>query len=228
MRSYIAFLLILLASPLSQAADGSAPTFKLSGDIHLLSHYVENGLSQTDNSPSLQASFWFNFGPQFRLGLWGSNTNYEDSNDHFNLRLNADLRVDLTANSRLRIAYSDSKYYNAGDRNGNILGIHLDFFDNYHVSYESFSNFEAARRRSTRYGLGHTMTFASDWKWKNEIGYNKVDSVLYNPYFDARTAVGMTAAKIYLEGAVTATSESSQFTHGEGNVFFILSASTEF
>ena len=129
MRSYIAFFLILLATQGSLAADGSTPTFKLSGDVTLLSHYVENGLSQTENSPSLQGSFWFNFGSQFRLGLWGSNTNYEVGNDNFNLRFNADIKVNLTENTHLKIAYSDSKFYKAGDRYGTFLALYFLFWN---------------------------------------------------------------------------------------------------
>ena len=226
MRRYIAFIIILIASCKSLAADGNSANFNLSGDVKLLSHYVENGLSQSDRSPSLQGSFWFNFGPQFRLGIWGSNTNYEGSDDHFNLRINADIKVDLSQDAHLRIAYSESQFYKVGDRNGNILGVHLNFWD-YRILYDKNSNWEGTKRRSNRYAFGHTYSFSDNWKWNNEIGYNTVDRNSIKAYFDGRTGIGKRMGVIFLEGALTATSESSQFENGVGDVFFILSASTE-
>ncbi|WII72788.1 TorF family putative porin [Bdellovibrio sp. 22V] len=226
MRRYIAFIIILATSLGAYAADGNhSPTFALSGDVSLLSHYVENGLSQSDQSPALQGSFWFNFGPQFRLGVWGSNTNFDNSDDHFNLRLNADIKVNFTANTHAVISYSESQYYNGGEHNGNILGLHLHFWD-YRIVYEGFSNWEATDERSTRVAFGALTTVFGSWKWNNEIGYNTPQVDTINPYFDARTGLGTKWGVIFFEGALTGTSESSQF-HGAGDFFFILSAKTE-
>lgn len=227
MRRYIAFIIILVTSWQGLAAEsgGASPTFQMSGDVSLLSHYVEYGLSQSDKSPALQGSFWFNFGPQFRLGLWGSNTNFEHGDDHFNLRLNADIKVNFSANTSLVVSYSESKYYNGGDHNGNILGLHLNFWD-YRVTYHRMSNWEASNNPSTRFGLGKVFTVFTSWKWNNEVGYNTPDISSINPYFDLRTGLGTKWGPIFFEGAVTGTSESSQF-NGAGDVFFILSATTE-
>lgn len=226
MRRYITFIIILISFSRTLAAEGNtSPTFQLSGDVSLLSHYVENGLSQSDKSPALQGSFWFNFGPQFRLGLWGSNTNYENSDDHFNLRMNADIKVSFSANTNLVISYSKGQYYNGGDHNGDILGGHLHFWD-YRILYDSFTNWEGTHSRSSRFAFGKVSNVFSSWKWNNEIGYNTPDVSSINPYFDVRTGLGTKWSVIFLEGALTATSESSQF-NGAGDFFFILSASTE-
>ncbi|WP_415063270.1 TorF family putative porin [Bdellovibrio sp.] len=226
MRRYIAFIIIFMSAKVAFAAEGNtSPTFQLSGDVSLLSHYVENGLSQSDKSPALQGSFWFNFGPQFRLGVWGSNTNFENSDDHFNMRLNADVKVDFSPNAKLVIAYSQSQYYNGGDRNGNILNLHLHFWD-YRILYDGFSNWEGTEQRSTRFAFGKVFNVFGSWKWDNELGYNTPDVSNINPYFDARTGLGTKWGVIFFEGALTGTSESSQF-NGAGDYFFILSAKTE-
>nr|BFD60755.1 hypothetical protein CKG001_28620 [Bdellovibrio sp. CKG001] len=226
MRRYITFTVILLSTlgALNSKASTS-PTFDLSGDVSLLSHYVEYGLSQSDHSPALQGSFWFNFGSQFRLGVWGSNTNYEQGDDHFNLRLNADIKVDFSPNANLIIGYSESQFYNGGDHNGNILSLHLHLWKS-RIMYDALSNWEASKERSARFAFGNTMDVFGSWKWDNEVGYNtpEVDSI--NPYFDARTGLGRKWGVIFFEGALTGTSESSQF-NGAGDYFFILSAKTE-
>ena len=224
MRRYIGFILILLGS-WAHGQSNNSPTFALSGDVSLLSHYVEHGLSQSDNSPALQGSFWFNFGPQFRLGIWGSNTNYENSDDHFNLRINGDIKVDFSASNYMVISYSQSQYYNGGDRNGNIVGLHLHFGE-YRVTYDMMSNWEGTDERSARRGCGKDTKVFGDWIWDNEAGYNSPEVSTISPYFDLRTALGTQWGPIFVEGSVTGTSAASDL-NGVGDVFFILSAKTE-
>lgn len=225
MRRYIAFITLILSSWAALAADGNTPTFAMSGDVTLLSHYVEDGLSQTDKAPSLQGSFWFNFGPQFRLGAWASNTKYPDSEDNFNLRGIGELTISFSPSSHASLSYARSQYYNGGDRNGNLLALDIVFMTDYQISYETNSNWEGTGNSSKRYGFGKTFTVFGDWKWANEIGYNDPSSNDFNPYFDGRTGIGKKWGVIFFEGSVTGTSESSQF-HGAGDVFFILSAKT--
>ncbi|WP_413559948.1 TorF family putative porin [Bdellovibrio sp. HCB209] len=227
MRRYISFIIILLGlvHSTSHAAENT-PTFKLSGDVSLLTHYVENGLSQTDNSPALQGSFWFNFGPQFRMGLWGSNVHYDNGGDNFNLRGNADIKIDFSTTSNAVIMYTYSKYFNEDERTGNILALHLNF-GTYRVMYDSMSNWEGTHKRNTRLGFGKATQVFTDWIWDNEIGYNSPDVNEISSYFDARTALGTNWGVIFFEGAVTGTSAPSDL-NGAGDIFVILSAKTGF
>ena len=191
----------------------------------MLSHYVEYGLSQSDNSPALQGEFWFNFGPQFRLGAFATNTNFENSDDHFNLRGNAEVQVDFSATNKMIISYSHSQYYTAGDRNGNILGLHLHFGE-YRILYDSMSNWEGTGSRNPRFAFGAEIPVFSSWIWDNEAGYNSPDVDELNPYFDLRTGIGSKFGSIFVEGSVTGTTASSEL-NGSGDIFFILSAKTE-
>lgn len=224
MRRYIGFILILISS-WAHGQSGTTPSFALSGDVALLSHYVEYGLSQSDKSPALQGSFWFNFGSQFRMGAFASNTNYENSDDHFNLRANAEIKVDFSSTNNMKISYAHSQYYKDGERNGNILGIHLHFGE-YRILYDGMSNWEGTDERNPRYALGAEFTIFSDWIWDNEVGYNAPDISTLEPYFDLRTAIGSKFGSIFLQGSVTGTSASDEL-NGAGDVFFILSAKTE-
>lgn len=226
MRRYITFIIILISCWETFAAEGNtSPTFQMSGDVALLSHYIENGLSQSDHSPALQGSFWFNFGPQFRLGLWGSNTNYENSDDHFNLRLNADIKVSFSNTTHMVITYSKSQFYNGGQRNGELLGGHFQFGD-YRVLYENNSNWEQTEKRNSRYAFGKASSVFGTWRWDNEVGYNSPNVDDVKAYFDGRTGLGTKWGVVFIEGALSGTSESSQF-QGAGDFFFILSASTD-
>ncbi|QDK38989.1 TorF family putative porin [Bdellovibrio sp. NC01] len=226
MRRHFAFIIILLGLSSAHAAENNSPTFKMTGDVSLLSHYVEYGLSQSDKSPALQGSFWFNFGPQFRLGLWGSNTNFEHSDDHFNLRINGDIKIDFSQANNAVIYYSESQYFKAGDRNGNLFGLHLNFSD-FKVLYDHMSNWEGTKHSSVRYGLGLDLHVWNSWIWVNEVGYNTPDVTTVDPYFDFKTGLGTKWGPVFVEGSVTGTSASSDLD-GQGDFFFILSAKTEF
>jgi len=226
MRRYIGFIIILFDLCGAHAAENSSPTFKMTGDVSLLSHYVEYGLSQSDKSPALQGSFWFNFGPQFRLGLWGSNTNFKNSDDHFNLRINGDIKINFSTMNSATIAYSESQYLKSGDRNGNILGLHFNFGD-FKVLYDHMSNWEGTKHSSSRYAFGLVSHIWNGWEWENEAGYNSPDVTTLDPYFDFKTGLGTKWGVIFFEGSVTGTSASSDL-NGAGDFFFILSAKTEF
>ncbi|QLY26027.1 TorF family putative porin [Bdellovibrio sp. KM01] len=226
MRRYISFIIILLGLNSAALAAENTPTFKMTGDVSLLSQYVEYGLNQSDGSPALQGSFWFNFGPQFRMGLWGSNTNFKNSDDHFNLRANADIKIDFSQESNAVIMYSYSTYYKEGARNGNILGLHLNF-GTYRVTLDNLSNWEGTKQRSMRIGFGKVTTVFTDWKWDNEAGYNTPDVDSISSYFDLRTALGFQWKAIFFEGAVTGTSAAGDLD-GTGEIYFILSAKTGF
>jgi hypothetical protein len=230
MRSYIAFTILFLLASFSFGAESDSAntnaTFKMNGDVSLLSHYVEYGLSQSDRSPALQGNFWFNFGPQFRLGVFGSNTNYPNDNDHFNLRLNAEVKIGFTQNTSMTIAYAKSQFYKGGDHNADLLGLHFEFWD-YRITYDSTSNWEATNDRAGRYAFGKATKLWTSWTWDNEIGYTSPSASSYNTYFDIRTGLGDQLGPVFVEGALTGTTTPSQF-NGSGDIFFILSAKTGF
>jgi hypothetical protein len=225
MRRYIAFILIFVIQSVAQSAESE--NFKLAGDVELLSHYVEHGLSQSNKSPAIKGDFWFNMGPQFRLGIEGASVNYEGTSEHFNLRLKADLKVDLSANVDARLNYTKSDYYDSSNRNGNDFGFHLRFWD-YRVIYSSFSNWEGSSTKSARYGFATDWKVFTDWTWGNEVGYNTPSVSGKNTYFDLKTGIGNRWGPLFIEGSVTATSDPSQFDDGEGDLFFILSAKANF
>ncbi len=227
MRRYIAFAITVIACLGARAADGeSTSSVYMYGDVTLLSHYVENGISQSSKTPAIQGNFWFNLGPQFRLGVWGSNTNYTGSDDRFNLRLSAEIKVDISPKSNLTISYSKSNFYNDGHRNSNITGIRLNLQD-YRILHDNYSNWEGTENSLRRFALGKNTDVFGTWKWNNEIGYNVPDIETLENYFDLRTGLGSKWGKVFLEGALTGTSPSPQ-VETKSEVYFILSGKTEF
>jgi uncharacterized protein (TIGR02001 family) len=210
----------------SRDAGGQAPSYKLTGEAELLTHFVHHGLSQTNQDPSLHGSFWFNFGPQFRLGIWGSNTNFEGSDIHLWMRFSADVKVDFNENAQLFITYNQNQFYKSSARNGNTVGLDLGLFK-YHIIYEIESNWDGTSTGSSYYAFQKNTDVFSTYKWNNQVGYSMVKATGYSNYFDLRTALGTKLKDVFVEISATGTSAASQF-NGRGDYFVMASVQAGF
>ncbi len=213
------------------AADGSAsagaPTFKLSGGAELMTNYIHRGLTETEKDPALQASFWFNFGPQFRMGLWGTNVGYEGSDTRFLLKMNADVKVNFSESSNMIIMVSKNNYFKPEDRNGWTYGLHFGF-SKYKLIIENETNWQGTNTQLMYYALGYEHDIDEKWKWPTQIGYSQFRDDGYSNYFDVRTGVHYKSnVNIRYKLDVTGATNAGQF-NGRAAYAFILAAQTEF
>lgn len=206
---------------------GNIPDFKMNGEVSLLSNYVEHGLTQTDKDPSLQAAFGFNFGPQFKMGIWGSNVNF-DSTEHFLLKINAELKVQISTTTDFKLGYFNNQYFKTDTRNGNTTYLVITSHG-YRIRYEQNSNWEGTDESSTYYSFGKTFDLNQSWKWDNEVGYTMISDVPnIENYFDLRTSfLYKGGSNIIYQISATGTSSPSQF-NGQGDIFGYVGASTSF
>lgn len=205
---------------------GGSPTYKLSGAAEVQSHFVYHGLSQTNKDPAFNGSFWFNFGPQFRLGMWGSNTNYEGTDTHLWMRLNGDIKIDFSQNSDLVIGFSQNQYYKSNSRDGTTISLNFNFFT-YHVIYELESNWEGTTSAATYFAFQKVFDVFSRYKWDNRVGYTTTAATGYSAFLDLKTGLGTQLGDIFGELSFTGTSSPSQF-NGRGDYFFIFSLRANF
>jgi uncharacterized protein (TIGR02001 family) len=214
----------------AQGAGGTnstKPTFGMRGGAVLTTNFVEKGLTQTDGDPGLQGEFWFDFGSQFRLGLWGANVNYDSaSSTHFWLKLNADIRVDFNPTSALVIKYSENKFYRSNNRDGNTVGFHLDF-GGYKVLYELDSNWQGTQAKTTYAGLGKDFTVWGNWTWANQAGYTLPESDGVQSYFDIRSGIGKKLKDIFGMVSVSYTTARGDFKD-QGELAIILSSGVSY
>ncbi|MFZ4403910.1 MAG: TorF family putative porin [Pseudobdellovibrionaceae bacterium] len=226
-KNYI-FLLIffICSSTFAQSRrPANTPTFALSGDATLLSHYVEHGLSETNKDPALQGSFWFNFGPQFRLGVWGSNVHYAGGDEHFKLKLATDVSIDFSDKANVVVYYSFNKFYTSSLRDGSTVGLNFNY-DKWGVLYESNSNWDGYQSSSNYYAFILNSKLGT-FTWKNQVGYTMVNISTISNFFDARTTLGYASGSVLYEASATTTSNSSQLG-GRGDLFFLVAISTKF
>lgn len=226
MLNLIVILLLLAGEAWSQSSGSSSPTFRMTGGANLASNFVEQGLTQTEQDPNLQGEFWFNFGPQFRLGLWGSNVRYDETpTTHFWLKGNADVKVDFSADSNMIIKYSQNKYFKSNDRDGNTIGVHLNL-SGYQIIYETDSNWEGTGDSANYVALAKDTQMWGDYIWNLHAGYT-MPSGDVSSYFDARTGLGHKLKDIFVNGSVSYATLSGDLKD-RGGVQFILSASVKF
>ncbi|MEK6773745.1 MAG: TorF family putative porin [Bdellovibrionota bacterium] len=204
----------------------NSPSYKLEGNAQLTSNFVSRGLTQTNKDPGLQSAFWFNFGPQFRLGIWGSNVHYEGIDSHIWVRLNGDIKIDFSANANLVVKYSNNNYFPSNSRNGNTLGLHLDIY-NVKVLYEMESNWEGTSTSSTHFAFQKTFDVFGSWKWDNQLGYSMLKVDTSQNYFDLRSFIGSSNGAFEYKAGATWTSSPSQF-NGRGDLFAIFTIGVNF
>lgn len=216
-----------LSSFAQEESKGEVPNFKMNGEVSLLTNYVDHGLTQTNKDPSLQAAFGFNFGPQFKMGVWGSNVNF-DSTEHFLLKINAELKVLISTKTDFKLGYYNNQYFKTDTRNGNTTYLVITSHG-YRIRYETNSNWEGSDERSTYYSFGKIFDLSQDWKWDNEVGYTMIEDIpSMENYFDLRTSFQYKGGNnIIYQITATGTSKAAQF-NGQGDIFVLLGASTSF
>jgi uncharacterized protein (TIGR02001 family) len=209
----------------SQSKD-SKNEYQTEGTTSILSHYVHHGLSQTNKDPSLQTSILIPIGPQFRLGIWGSNVSYEGTDNHIVIRIPFELKLEFNKDVDLTIGYSANQYYKSHTRDGNTTSLKLDVFD-YIVIHEIESNWEGSETKSKYFAFNKTFKIGGDFLWENQLGYTVISVENLQNYFDLMTAISGKADKLIYKFAVTATSVPSQF-NGAGDAFGIFSLGFSF
>lgn len=199
----------------------------MDGKAALMTNYTEYGLTHTDKDPALQGEYWFAFGPQFRMGVWGSNISYPSSDSHFLLRVNADIKIVFSADAHMIIKLTSENYFKSESRNGTVTGLHLDFFG-YGIQYDNRTNFLGTEASATSYAFSKTWDVWSTWKWDNLVGYMMLnDSPAFSNYFWFESYLGTKPNFIYYQGGVAYNSGASQF-NGIADVALILKATVSF
>jgi hypothetical protein len=231
MRHLVGLLFYLLGSfsfAANEKSTNSVPTYKISVDAKLLSHFIERGLSISDKNPAMNASFLFNLGPQFRFGFWGSNiANISAQDDNFWFKFLAEVKVDFNATSGLKVYLTDDHYYKSSVRNGQIAGIKLNY-NMYYGVIEWMNNYQGSHTDSIYLGGGRLFNSWRGTKIGGEVGYTQQHATGLENYFDFKI-LGMyqVTPNFQTEAGVTAITNESQF-NGRGEPAFYLSISLNY
>jgi len=224
------FLLISLGSPLTALAQTSkssesTPTFQLSGDAKLTSHFVYRGLSYTDQDPGLNAGFYFNLGPQFKFGVAGSNVKFDDT--HLWLMFRAVVKVDFSSDVIMNLYYNTNRFYKSDSRNGTTIGTKIDIYS-FRLNFDMESNWEGTAEQAQYLALSKTFAMPYDLSLLVSGGYTMQKSTSYTNYFDFKVA-GLYKTRVAgtWELGFTMLSNGGQFGD-RGKPFVALSTQFEF
>lgn len=225
------FLAVILtgfsAYAASEKSTPLSPSYRVSVDAKVMSHFIDRGLSMSNGNPAMNVSFLYNFGPQFRLGFWGSNISKVSSeDDNFWFKFLADVRVDFSTTAGMNLYIHDDHYYKSDVRNGQSIGVRWNW-NPYLGKVEWMNNFQGTKTNATYINIGRL------WPYKmvkvgGKLGYTLQSSETFADYFDFKvlTQYNISTNSI-LEGGITAISNSSQFGD-RGKFAFYISVSLSY
>lgn len=223
-NSLILFLIIFFVN-LAQSADNNsqstastaAGSYKFSLDAKLTSHFIDRGLSMSHKDPALNTAFYFNLGPQFRLGFWGSNiSEVASTNDHFWLKLIADVKVEFAANSVMKLYLQDEHFYTSSSFNGQNFGLKYNY-ELYQLQIEWMNNFLGTHSDANYINGGRLFDLYNSFRAGGLVGYTLQHSSTYKNYFDLKPLVNYAInGNANFEVSTTMTTQTSQF-NGRGD-----------
>ena len=195
---------------------------KVSGDAALLTNYIWHGLTQTKLNPAIQSSIFYNLNKTLRFGAFGSNVNYTNaSKANALLKLMADINVQFSENVSFGIHYSDNRYYESDDRDGNTLGLDFEAYK-FNFLYEQESNWQRLIVKSKYLRIQRTWDVFTNWKWENHIGYTQLQDSPIADYFDILTGIGTASGPYSWQIGLTTTSNNSQFGAAADTFIYLL------
>lgn len=222
------FAMVLAGSSAAVAAEkvdiSNKPTYRFSGDAQLLSHFLDRGLSITDNNPALTASFLFNLGQQFRFGFWGSNiSNVTSSDDNLWLKFIADVKIEFSTDSTFLAYFHDDHFYKHSVRNGQAFGMNFEY-KSYMSQIEWLRNYQGTYVGAVYLMLGKNFPLYKKILPSAFIGYTMQNSDGYLNYFDVKaTAIYTVTSSFELEAGITAVTNSTQFDgRGAPAIYFAI------
>jgi uncharacterized protein (TIGR02001 family) len=229
MRVFAALLIIL--SPLAAFSQQSTPSAekKMIGDASLMTNYVWHGLTQTKRNPAIQSSLYYYLAPSFRAGLWGSNVSYYtspyggDSKANALLKIQADIMLKFSQNFGMDLLYSDNRYFESDDRDGNTFTINFNVFA-YSFGIESEGNWLGSVSKARYFYVKRTWDVFGDWKSENKLGYTQFETLGVKNYFDIHSSLGKKWGFVFGEAILTFTNENDQF--GDYADYFITFSAT--
>lgn len=197
------------------------PSYKVSVDAKVMSHFIERGLSMSDSNPAMNVAFLYNFGPQFRLGFWGSNiAKITSVDDNFWFKFIADIRVDFSNTAGMTIYIHDDHYYKSNVRNGQSIGARWNW-DPYLGEVEWMNNFQGTHSGAEYLNVGRMWPYKM-FKVGGKIGYTIQSSESLKNYFDVKLISQYDISNVStLEGGITMISDADQFADRGKPAYYI-------
>ena len=223
---FILFINCLTHFSYAEEQKGGKEQGRIFNEISILSDYIRQGLTQTNHDPAFQTGVGYEFHPQLRVGIWGSNASYENENTHLNFKTYFSYRLLFTQNSTLLVRYDLSNYYKATSRNGPVLSLDLILFS-FHILYSKDDNWEGTDTEGSWVGVKKEFDFSAETALSVIVGYSQLDLATIDNYADAEIAYIYKLNPVKISAHLTGTSNSSQF-HGRGDFSMSAQISTQF
>lgn len=222
------FIWIFLISVSTWAADEESVdlTAQLYGETSILTNYWENGFSQTEGTVAIQGSSGYQFGKNFRLGIWGTSVHYEGSKASSHLRPLAAYIIPFSRNVFLTVGLSRHYYFNESSRNGGEDSITLKVFD-YNINYNKVTNLDGSDNTAKRYGVSNDFNLNSNFLFHWEVNYTKLNDDYDTNYLDGKVGLIYPYKQVFYQMFTMANSKPKLFP-GRANFSAALGATAKF
>jgi uncharacterized protein (TIGR02001 family) len=228
MKLIYLFTWFILISLSTWAADEESVdlTARLYGETSIFTNYWENGASQTDGAVTIQGSSGYQFGKNFKLGIWGSSVHFEGSNASSHIRPLVGYIIPFSRNVFLTIGLSRHYYFNDKVRNGGEDSLNLRIYD-YNFTYSKISNLDGSENSAKRYGVLNDINLNTSFLLHWEVNYTAINDDDNNTYFDGKVGLIYPYKQIFYQMFMMANSNPTLFT-GRANFSAALGATAKF
>ncbi len=213
----IAFIVALILRILSVSSGVYAQG--LTGQLGVVSNYIEHGVSQSDSDPSLQAQLIYSLNSNFSLNVFGASVSYPSNDEHITIRPSLKFFTILSAGYSLALEYQLKNYYGSSARNSNLLSATLGT-PVLVFTIENDSKFEGASSGVTSFGARRRLAFADGVGIPMQLSYNQVKVDGLKSYFDAQAGVDYVQARWSVGLLYSLNSETNQFGDRSKNVVY--------
>lgn len=220
----LTLIFVLLISFAAHAANdklkSNLATNEISGEVQLMSEFIERGLSMSDDNPAMNASFLYNLGEQVKMGFWGSNiSNISAADDNFWFKLLAEIKVEYSPNFNNEFYISDNHFYKSDVRNGQRLGVLFNYYT-YTFTIEWMSNFEGSKSNAEYLEAAKVFYWGNKFRYGGAFGYTLGHHVAINNYFNVKaTAQYLLNTETFFELTGTIASNTNYGSRGDAAVY---------
>jgi hypothetical protein len=214
--SFRGFLIFVLLSSncvfAEERVKSNLATNQISGDVQLMTQYVERGIGMSDQNPAMNASFLYNLGSQVRMGFWGSNiSNLSASDDNLWLKFLVEFNVLFGTNLKTKFYASDNHFYKSDQRNGQRFGAEFNYYSAFYT-LEWMSNFEGSKANAEYIEAGKLFYSGNKIRYGLAVGYTVGHATTTNSYFNIKAlAQYVLNTTTYFEADATVNSDPGAF-----------------
>ena len=185
-RRCLAATALSLAAFAASAQEAESP---YSWNVTAVSDYVFRGVSQTDEDPTLQASFPYTSPVGLYAGVWGSGVDFGPGDPSTEVDFLIGYGFDVTDNVNFDVLFNRYTYPGASELNYNELITTTTFAEQYKLTVAYTNDLSGSDTKSWYYGVGGEWGLPNDFVLSANVGRSTLEREQGKDYTDFNVGV---------------------------------------